>query len=74
MSGRRSHMNAMDEVHMIGKLADLKEEHYKHSLLISAITELLIEKGIVSTFELQDRAARLDLIGCLDALSGQRQQ
>lgn len=74
MTGRRSQINHMDEVHMIAKLADLKEEFYKNSLLISAITELLIEKGIVSTVELQDRAARLDLLGCLDALSGQRQQ
>jgi hypothetical protein len=74
MPGRRSQINPMDEVHMIGKLADLKEQHYKHSLMISAITELLIEKGILTTSELQARAARLDLLGCLDALSGQGQQ
>ena len=60
----------MDEVHMIGKLADLKEEHYKQMLIISAMTELLIEKGILSTEELQARATLLDLYGCLDALSG----
>jgi 5-carboxymethyl-2-hydroxymuconate isomerase len=71
MSRNRSPFNPMDEVHMIGKLADLKEEHYKHSLLLSAITELLIEKGILTAEELQARAARLDLYGCLNALSGQ---
>ncbi|MEX1029014.1 MAG: hypothetical protein WDZ91_03075 [Paenibacillaceae bacterium] len=71
MNGRRSHINPMDEVHMIAKLADLKEAHYKHSLLISALTELLIEKGILTTAELQARATRLELLDSLDALSGQ---
>jgi len=71
MSGSRFHLRPMDEVHMIGKLADMKDEFYKHSLMLSAITELLIEKGIVSADELQARATHLDLIGCLDALSGQ---
>ncbi|MEX2415261.1 MAG: hypothetical protein WD424_03885 [Paenibacillaceae bacterium] len=69
-----SPMNPMDEVHMIAKLADLKEEHYKQSLMISALMELLIEKGIVNTTELQARVARLDLLDCIDALSGQSQQ
>jgi hypothetical protein len=74
MPGRRSHISPMDEVHMIAKLAELKDEHYKHSLMISSITELLIEKGILTTDELQARATRLDLLDSLDARSGQGQQ
>jgi hypothetical protein len=73
MPGKRSHIGPMDEVHMIAKLADLKEEHYKHSLMISAITELLIEKGILTADELQARATQLDRLDYLDAQSGQSQ-
>ena len=71
MSGRRSHIRSMDEVHMIGKLADLKEQQYQHSLLISAITELLVEKGLLNMSELQARATSLQLLDSLDTRSGQ---
>lgn len=83
MSGRRPHLNPMnaikpispmDEIQMIGKLADLKEAHYKQSLVISAITELLIEEGIFTIAELQARAARLERLDSIDTRSGQGQQ
>jgi hypothetical protein len=51
-----------EEVRLIAKLADLKEDHYRSSLLLSAITELLIEKGIVTRDEIRDKAARLDAL------------
>lgn len=57
----------LDEVNMIGKLADLKESHYKVTLMVSALTELLIEKGLLSAEEVEERIARLDLYGALEA-------
>ena len=68
----RRNISHMDEVHMIGKLADLKEENYKFSLIISALTELLIEKGILTTEELQEKTALLDLYGTLEATAGRK--
>jgi len=65
----RRNISHLDEVQMIGKLADLKDEHYKSALLISALTELLIEKGLISTEELQTKTALLDLYGALEATS-----
>lgn len=49
-----------DEVQMIAKLADLKEDHYQTSLLLSTITELLIDKGILTKDEIREKAAQLD--------------
>lgn len=58
MNRIQSHIS---EVDMIGKLADLKEEHYKNTLVLSAIIELLIEKNIVTMDEIETKAAGLDL-------------
>ncbi|WP_127582167.1 hypothetical protein [Paenibacillus koleovorans] len=52
--------NAMQEVNMVAKLADLKEEHYRNSLLLSAMMELLIEKGILSRKEIESKMVELD--------------
>lgn len=49
-----------DEVQLIAKLADLKEDHYQTSLLLSAITELLIDKGILTKDEIRHKTAQLD--------------
>jgi hypothetical protein len=50
----------LDEVNLIGKLAELKEDHYKNTLALTAIIELLVEKGILTTQEIQQKAAELD--------------
>lgn len=55
-----------DEVDMIGKLADLKEEHYKNTLVLSAIIELLIERKIVTSQEITLKAAELDMESILN--------
>lgn len=52
----------LDEVNLIGKLAELKEEHYKNTLVLSAILELLIDKGILSKEEIEDKAAEIDTV------------
>lgn len=50
----------LQEVDMIGKLADLKLDHYQNSLVLSAIVELLIDKGIITREELEAKAKQLD--------------
>lgn len=60
-------LSPMDEVNMVAKLADLKAEHYKQSLLLGALTELLVEKGLLTIDELQTKTALLDLYGTLEA-------
>ncbi|MFK7692321.1 hypothetical protein [Paenibacillus sp. HJGM_3] len=50
----------MQEVNMIAKLADLKEEHYRNSLLISALMELLIEKEVLKRQEIESKMVELD--------------
>ncbi|SEC29712.1 hypothetical protein [Paenibacillus sp. GP183] len=53
--------SSLDEVNLVGKLADLKESHYLQSLLISALIDTLMDKGIITAEELALRAHQLDL-------------
>ncbi len=53
-----SHLNDID---IIGKLADLKDEHYKNTLVLSAMIELLIDKNLITMEEIEAKAAELDL-------------
>lgn len=50
----------IEEVNLIGKLADLKESHYLQSLLLSSLIDVLIDKGIITAQELTNKAQALD--------------
>ncbi|WP_019914577.1 hypothetical protein [Paenibacillus sp. HW567] len=49
-----------DLVQFIGKLGDLKDEHYHLVLVQSAMIELLIDKGLFSRQELEHTIAEMD--------------
>jgi hypothetical protein len=50
----------LDQVDYIGKLADLKEQHYQNTLILSAMLELLLEKGLLTHQDIEQKAAQLD--------------
>ncbi|WP_379156045.1 hypothetical protein [Paenibacillus sp. sgz5001063] len=50
----------MDLVHFIGKLGDLKDEHYHLVLVQSALIELMIDKGFFSRQELERKITEMD--------------
>ncbi|MFM9280817.1 hypothetical protein [Paenibacillus jiagnxiensis] len=50
----------MEEVGIVAKLADLKEEHYRNTLALSTLIELLVEKGLLTREEVEHKAAELD--------------
>jgi hypothetical protein len=50
----------LDQVDYIGKLADLKEQHYQNTLILSAMLELLLEKGLLTHQDIENKAAQLD--------------
>ncbi|BFH65997.1 MULTISPECIES: hypothetical protein [Paenibacillus] len=52
--------SGMDYVQMMAKLGDLKDEHYRNTLALSTIVELLIDKGILTREEVERKAAELD--------------
>jgi hypothetical protein len=52
--------DAMQEVDLIAKLADLKDQHYRNTLLLSAVVELLVEKNLLTTDELSAKIKQLD--------------
>jgi hypothetical protein len=51
---------SMDLVQFIGKLGDLKDEHYHLILVQSAMIELLIAKGLFSRQELEHIITEVD--------------
>jgi hypothetical protein len=50
----------LDQIDYIGKLADLKEQHYQNTLILSAMLELLLEKGLLTHQDIENKAAQLD--------------
>ncbi|MUT67466.1 hypothetical protein [Paenibacillus sp. NEAU-GSW1] len=52
--------SAWEQVQLAAKLADLKEEHYRTVLSLSAMLELLIDKGLLTREELALKADQLD--------------
>jgi hypothetical protein len=51
---------SMRDIDIIGQLADLKEIDYRNTLAISALIELLIEKGFFTRQEFARKAADLE--------------
>jgi len=51
----------LDEINLIGKLADMQENHYQQTLALSTVIELLIAKGIITEQELLEKSRKLDL-------------
>lgn len=47
--------SGMDYVQLMAKLGDLKEEHYRNTLALSTIIELLIDKGILTREEVEKK-------------------
>ena len=52
--------STLEHVDLAAKLADLKQDNYNTVLTLSAILELLIEKGIISLEELENKASAID--------------
>jgi hypothetical protein len=50
----------LDQVNWIAQLADLKNAHYQNALLVSALIELLVEKGIITARDINTMSAQLD--------------
>ncbi|PWK16530.1 hypothetical protein [Tumebacillus permanentifrigoris] len=53
-------LTGLSEVDMIAQLADLKEVDYKNTLVLTALVELLVDKGILTRQEVIQKARQLD--------------
>ena len=49
------------EVDIIGQIADLKENDYKNMLVLTALIEILIDKGIIQRKDILQKTKLLDL-------------
>lgn len=52
--------NHVEQVNLIGQVAELKELVYQQSLLLSALTDLLLEHKVITQQELAKTAGQLD--------------
>lgn len=52
--------SAMNEVNVLAKLADVKEDVYHQLLLLSALTQLLVDKGLLTREEIAEKQRELD--------------
>ncbi|MCZ8517635.1 hypothetical protein O9H85_36000 [Paenibacillus filicis] len=50
----------LDQIHWIGQLADLKDHQFQQGLLLDALIELLIEKGVITAQEIAVKAQALE--------------
>lgn len=57
---RRAIVSAQDKINLYAHLSDLKEVDYRNALGLTALIELLIEKGVISKSELASKAQALD--------------
>lgn len=55
----RQPLSILDQIDLAAKLGDMKEEHYNQTLLLTAMLELLTEKGLLTTEEIRAKAASL---------------
>lgn len=53
-------LKGLHEVDVIAQLGDLKEVDYKNTLVLTAVVELLVEKGILTRQEVIQKARQLD--------------
>ncbi|HJV45398.1 MAG TPA: hypothetical protein VJ824_06695 [Bacillota bacterium] len=51
----------LDEINLIGQIADLKEVNYKNTLVFTALVELLVEKGILTRNDIINKAKSLEV-------------
>jgi hypothetical protein len=56
----RQSVSIMDQIDLIAKLADLKEQHYKNTLVLTAVLDLLTEKGLLTEQEIRNKAMELE--------------
>jgi hypothetical protein len=51
---------AWDQVNLIAQLADLKDAHYRNTLALSALLEILVEKGVLTPEDFHRKAASME--------------
>lgn len=56
-------VKARETIDLFATLADMKDVDYKVTLAITALIDLLVEKGVISREEMAARAQRLDAAG-----------
>lgn len=52
----------LNDIDLVGQIADLKETEYKNSLILASLIELLISKNIFTQKDLTQKTNELDFL------------
>ena len=52
----------LNDINLVGQIADLKETEYKNSLILASLIELLISKNIFTQKDLTQKTNELDFL------------
>lgn len=53
-------MNGWQYLDVASQMSDLKHDHYRQLLALSTLIELLVEKGLLTPEEIQEKAAQME--------------
>lgn len=56
----KTNRTAWDQVNAIAQIADLKEANYRNTLALSALLEILVEKGVLTPDDFHRKAAGME--------------
>jgi len=52
--------NSWQYIELASQVSDLKHDHYRQLLAMSTLIELLVEKGLLTPQEIQEKAAQME--------------
>lgn len=64
----------LNDIHIMGQIADLKDTDYKNTLAITALIELFIEKGLFTREEFAHQAQALEKLTMAEIIAERRLQ
>lgn len=64
----------INDINIIGQIADLKDTDYKNTLAITTLIELFIEKGLFTREDFTHKAQSLENVSIAEIISQRRLQ
>jgi len=67
-------IHKLNDINIIGQIADLKDIDYKNTLAITALIEIFIEKGLFTREDFSHKAQALENLTLAEIISQRRLQ
>jgi hypothetical protein len=57
----KQHYDTFEKVHLFAKISDMKEEHYRLTLVVDALMQILIAQGLLNEEQLRQQMQTTEL-------------